>query len=63
MQGSAAIRISEGESYGIRKGEVVLVPSGAEDFFIIPTDKDTKLLEVRLDPREDNDIVSEPIED
>ena len=63
MQGSAAIRISEGESYGIRKGEVVLVPSEVEDFFILPTDKDTKILEVRLDPREENDIVSEPIEE
>ncbi|MBR6305371.1 MAG: hypothetical protein IKR38_01140 [Bacteroidales bacterium] len=63
LQGTAAIRISEGESYVIRKGELVLVPSEVEDFFIVPEDRDTKLLEVRLDPREDNDIVSEPIEE
>lgn len=63
MQGSAVIRISEGESYNLKKGEVVLVPSEVEDFFLVPAGKDTLLMEVRMDPRPNDDIVSEPIEE
>jgi hypothetical protein len=33
------------------------------DFFLVPTEADTVLLEVRMDPRADDDIVSEPIEE
>ena len=29
----------------------------------MPDARDTELLEVRMDPREDNDIVSEPVEE
>lgn len=63
MQGSAVIRISEGDSYNLKKGEVVLVPSEVEDFFLVPAGKDTLLMEVRMDPRPNDDIVSEPIEE
>ena len=63
LEGSAVIQVPGAGNYGLKKGEVVLVPSEVEDFFLLPADKGTRLLEVRMDPREDNDIVSEPVEE
>ena len=63
LEGAAVIQVPDAGNYTLKKGEVVLVPSEVEDFFIVPADKGTRLLEVRLDPRENDDIVSEPVEE
>lgn len=58
----AAILKAE-KDYQLKAGDVLLVPSEVTDFFLLPTQADTRLLEVRLDPRPDNDLVSEPVEE
>ena len=44
-------------------GELVLVPAECSDFVLAPEGDAAVVLEVRLDPRESNDIVSEPVEE
>ena len=58
----AAILKAE-KDYQRKAGDVLLVPSEVTDFFLLPTQADTRLLEVRLDPRPDNDLVSEPVDE
>ena len=58
----AAILKAE-KDYQLKAGDVLLVPSEVTDFFLLPTQADTRLLEVRLDPRPDNDLVSEPVDE
>ena len=55
----AAIVQAEKVNYALRPGELVLVPAEVNEFFLLPDAPETELLEVRMDPREDNDIVSE----
>lgn len=55
----AAVLQSEGVNYNLKQGEVVLVPAEVTDFFLLPADKGTQLLEVRMDPREETDLLSE----
>ncbi len=59
----AAVLQADGANYQLKSGEVVLVPAEVQDFFLLPAEKDTQLLEVRMDPRADNDIVSPPVEE
>ena len=49
-------------NYGIKEGELVLVPAEVNEFFLLPDAPDTELLEVRMDPRQDDDIVSEEVD-
>ena len=56
------LQVPGAENYRLAKGDVILVPAEVENFFLFPGDRDTRLLEVRMSPREDNDIVSEPLE-
>lgn len=58
----AAILKAE-KDYQLKGGDVLLVPSEVTDFFLLPTQADTRLLEVRLDPRPDHDLVSEPVDE
>ena len=44
----------------IRKGETVLVPADLQDFFIIPTERETRLLEVMMEHREETDSYINP---
>jgi len=55
LSGSAVIEVSGEGKTSIGKGEVVLVPAEVEKFFLIPCDRDTVLLEVRMDPRPSDD--------
>lgn len=59
----AAVIQENGTNYNLRQNDVILVPAECSDFFLLPTEKDAELLEVRMDPREENDIVSEPVEE
>ena len=59
---SMSVQVGE-NAWNARPGELVMLPSDVVDFFLIPAAGDTVLLEVRMDPRQDDDIVSDPIED
>ena len=59
----AAVLQADGANYNLKAGELVLVPAEVQDFFLLPAEKDTQLLEVRMDPRAENDLVSEPVEE
>ncbi|MBQ9411276.1 MAG: class I mannose-6-phosphate isomerase [Bacteroidales bacterium] len=61
---SGEMVVSSGEqTFGAKAGEVILIPSDVTDFFLAPSRKDTVLLEVRMDPRQEDDLVSEPVDD
>lgn len=48
--------------YSIKQGELILVPAEVGEFFLLPEAPGTELLEVRMDPREEDDIVSEEVD-
>lgn len=62
LDGEAVIQAG-GVNYKLPKGEILLIPAEVTDFALLPAAPGTVLLEVRMDPRPDNDIVSEPVDD
>lgn len=48
MDGKAAIRLSNGTSYLLSKGETIFIPASMEDFLLAPVDGTPDLLEVRM---------------
>ena len=50
-------------NYKMKEGDVILVPAETNEFFLLPETQDAELLEVRMDPRPENDIVSEPVDE
>ena len=68
IDGEAAIQVpvsrqdgnSAMESYSMKKGETVLVPADMPDFFVVPADRDTVLLEVRTEVEEEKDSYINP---
>lgn len=60
-KGSAVVQADK-QNYKVQEGELVLVPAEVSEFFLLPDAPGTELLEVRMDPREDNDIVSEEVD-
>ncbi len=58
-----AIIQADGQNYSVKKGELILIPADVTDFAILPAAPGTKVIEVRMDPRPDNDIVSDPVDD
>ncbi len=62
LKGEAVIN-EDGANYRIGKGELILIPADVTDFGLLPAANDTVLLEIRLDPREDDDLVSAPVDD
>ena len=61
--GGAATIKADGETFRFSAGELVLVPAECSDFVLAPVGDAAVVLEVRMDPRESNDIVSEPVEE
>jgi mannose-6-phosphate isomerase len=61
--GGAATIKADGETFRFSAGELVLVPAECSDFILAPVGDAAVVLEVRMDPRESNDIVSEPVEE
>ena len=59
LSGSAVIDVPDEGKVSIKKGEVVLIPAETDKFFLIPSDRDTVLLEVRMDPRPEEEPVQE----
>ena len=48
------------EAFNINKGETILVPADMPDFFIMPRDKDTILIEAMVEERNDLDEYIDP---
>ena len=48
------------ESHSIKKGEVLLIPAEVQDYFIVPVDRDTFLLEAMAGKRDDADDYIDP---
>lgn len=48
------------ESLSLKKGETVMIPSEVQDFFLIPADRDTVLLEVTPGRRDETDEYINP---
>ena len=53
----AAVLQAGGTNYSLKKGELILVPAETTDFFLIPDAGGTRLLEVRMDPRSEQEIL------
>ena len=60
-KGAAAVQADK-VNYALKEGEIVLVPAEVNEFFLLPDAPGTELLEVRMDPRQDDDIVSEEVD-
>ena len=50
-------------NYKMKEGDLILVPAEVNEFFLLPETQDAELLEIRMDPRQEDDIVSEPIDE
>ncbi len=61
-KGKAIIQADKTD-YKIKAGDLLVIPAETNEFFLLPETKDAELLEVRMDPRPENDIVSEPIDE
>ena len=60
VRGAAVIEVpsEEGkasERFPVKAGEVLLVPAEVHDFYLVPSDRDTVLLETILEPRTETD--------
>ena len=58
LRGGAVIEIKDGDAkgnYRLKEGEVIMVPAEVKDFFLIPAERDTLLLEAVMDHREETD--------
>ena len=61
--GGAATLKADGEVFRFAEGELVLVPAECSEFVLAPEGDAAVVLEVRMDPRASDDIVSEPVEE
>ena len=59
LEGSASIKVGD-ETYEFSKGETILVPAEMPDFYLIPGDSSTKLLEAVTRPAEYVDDYIDP---
>lgn len=50
-------------NYKMKEGDLILVPAEVNEFFLLPETQDAELLEIRMDPRQEDDIVSEPVDE
>lgn len=60
--GEATLQTKE-DQFTIKAGELVLVPAELSEFTLAPVGDAAVVLEVRMDPRASDDIVSEPVEE
>ena len=59
----AAVIQADKVNYALKQGDLLMVPAETAEFFLLPDGAGTELMEVRMDPREEEDIVSEPVEE
>lgn len=58
LRGEASVQLEvlgQTARFPFRKGETMLVPAECPDFFLVPTDRDTIILETTIAPREETD--------
>ena len=58
LRGEASVQLEvlgQTASFPFKKGETLLVPAECPDFFLVPTDRDTVILETTVAPREEQD--------
>jgi mannose-6-phosphate isomerase len=60
--GEATLKTKE-DKFTIKAGELILVPAELSEFTLAPVGDTAVVLEVRMDPRASDDIVSEPVEE
>ena len=48
------------ENFMLKKGEAMIVPAEVQDFFVVPADRDTVLIEVTAGERDDTDDYIDP---
>ena len=61
--GGEATLEAQGQKFGMKAGELILVPAELAEFTLAPVGDAAVVLEVRMDPRASTDIVSEPVEE
>ena len=65
-EGSAAIQVQPQDPkdhidiYNIKRGETILIPADMKDFFLVPTDSHTILLEAMVEKRDEKDEYIDP---
>ncbi|MBR5905925.1 MAG: class I mannose-6-phosphate isomerase [Bacteroidales bacterium] len=58
LRGEASVQLEvlgQTARFPFKKGETMLVPAECPDFFLVPTDRDTIILETTIAPREEKD--------
>ena len=60
--GEATLKTKD-DQFSIKAGELILVPAELSEFTLAPVGDAAVVLEVRMDPRASDDIVSEPVEE
>lgn len=64
VNGAASLQVhresGEIDRYGFATGEAILVPADVTEFFIVPQDRDTVLLEITIEPYEQADDYIDP---
>jgi len=63
LGGEASVQIEvlgQTARFPFAEGECILVPVECSDFFLVPTDRDTRVIEVSIPPREDKDEYINP---
>ncbi len=58
VTGKISVQVKDGEgtqSYPLEAGKTVLVPADVDDFYIVPVQKDSVVLDAWMDPRKEND--------
>ncbi len=61
--GGKATLKADDQTFTLKAGELILVPAECAEFVLAPVGDAAVVLEVRMDPRQSNDIVSEPIDE
>ena len=60
VKGAGSVQAEGMDNLRFREGDAVLVPAELKDFILVPTDRDTLLLEALLEPRRDKDDYIDP---
>ena len=60
VKGTGAVEVDGMDRLRFKEGDAVLVPAELKDFVLVPTDRDTLVLEALLEPRHEPDAYIDP---
>lgn len=60
VKGAGAVEVEGMDRLRFKEGDAVLVPAELKDFVLVPTDRDTLVLEALLEPRHEPDAYIDP---